>query len=148
MSARSTAPPFDAPAPPSGTGRATSRRLRQRLSALASSAVAAVLGVLPHVLHHVGPLAGAALLAGTAGTLLFGAIGLVAAVPFLLRVHRRCGNWRVPAALLAVFAVMFSISAFVIGPAISGSDDGGTKSTPNQTAPPSSPAKERHDAHH
>ena len=148
MSATSTAPPFDASAPPSGAGRATSRRLRQRLSALVSSAVAAVLGVLPHVLHHVGPLAGAALLAGTAGTLLFGAIGLVAAVPFLLRVHRRCGNWRVPAALLAVFAVMFSISAFVIGPAISGSDDGGTKSPPNQTAPPSAPAKEGHDAHH
>jgi hypothetical protein len=41
------------------------RTLGQRTGALISSAVAAVLGVLPHVLHHVGPLAGAALLAGT-----------------------------------------------------------------------------------
>ena len=120
--------------------------LRQRTVALLSSAVSAVLGLLPHVLHHVGPLAGAALLAGTAGTLLFGAIGLVAAVPFLLRVHRRCGNWRVPAALLALFAVMFSISAFVIGPAITGSDDASSnQSSPSESAPT---LPEGHDAHH
>jgi hypothetical protein len=80
------------------------------VAALVSSAVAAVLGILPHVLHHVGPFAGAALVAGTGGTLLFGAIGLIAAIPFLLRVHRRCQNWRVPAALLALFAGVFSIS--------------------------------------
>lgn len=120
--------------------------LRQRVAALVSSAVAAVLGVLPHVLHHVGPLAGAALLAGTAGTLLFGVIGLVAAIPFLLRMHRRCGNWRVPAALLATFAVMFSISAFVIGPAIS--DGGGGPSAPTQQTAPGMPEKTGHDAHH
>lgn len=30
------------------------------------------IGLLPHVLHHVGPLAGAALLAGTGGTRRFG----------------------------------------------------------------------------
>lgn len=122
--------------------------LRPRLTELASSAVAAVLGVLPHILHHVGPLAGAALLAGTAGTLLFGAIGLVAAIPFLLRVHRRCGNWRVPAALLATFAVMFSISAFVIGPAISGDDRGGGTSAPIRQTDPGTPEQKGHDAHH
>ena len=126
---------------------AAPRTLRQRTAALISSAVAAVLGVLPHVLHHVGPLAGAALLAGTAGTLLFGAIGLVAAIPFLLRVHRRCGNWRVPAALLATFAVMFSISAFVIGPAISGSEGGSSKPTTTQSAP-GAPAGDSHVSHH
>src|SRR5918995_1043511 len=32
-------------------------------------------GLLPHVLHHVGPLAGAALLAGASGRALFAAIG-------------------------------------------------------------------------
>lgn len=125
------------------------RSLRERAAAIISSAVAGILGVLPHVLHHVGPLAGAALLAGTGGTLLFGAIGLVAAVPFLLRVRRRCGNWRVPGALLATFAVMFSISAFVIGPAISG-DGGDSSSTPaptEQTAP-GAPAQGGHEAHH
>lgn len=102
-------------------------RVRLALSAIG----AGILGLAPHVLHHLGPLAGAALFAGVGGTLLFGAIGLVAAIPFLLRVHRRCGNWRVPAALLATFAAMFSLSAFVIGPAITGDDD----AKPAVTAP-------------
>lgn len=124
-----------------------SKTLRQRVGTVISSAVAAVLGILPHVLHHVGPLAGAALLAGTGGTLLFGAIGFVAAIPFLLRVHRRCGNWRVPAALLALFAVVFSISTFVIGPAISGESSDASRSTTNQGAP-SAPATGGHNGHH
>lgn len=81
------------------------------------------IGLLPHVLHHVGPLAGAALLAGAGGTFLFAAIGFVASIPFLLRVHRRFGTWRAPAIALAIFAAMFSLSSFVIGPAISGGDD-------------------------
>lgn len=105
-----------------------------------------MLGVLPHALHHAGPLAGAALLAGTGGSLFFGAIGLLAAVPLLLRVHHRCGSWRIPTALLALFAVVFSISTFVIGPVITGSGSGSSPTT-NQTAP-AVPAKEGHDAHH
>lgn len=122
---------------------------RGRIETLFSSAAASVLGVLPHVLHHVGPLAGAALLAGTAGTLLFGAIGLVAAIPFLLRVHGRCGNWRVPGSLLALFAVMFSLSAFVIGPAISGNGDGVKPTTTRSEPPPQVlPQKEGHEAPH
>jgi len=80
------------------------------------------MGLLPHVLHHVGPLAGAALLAGATGRLLFAAIGFVAAIPFLRRLQRRFQTWRAPAIALAVFAVMFSLSSFVIGPAISGED--------------------------
>jgi hypothetical protein len=60
-----------------------------------------------------------------------------------LRVHRRSGNWRVPAALLAIFAVMFSISAFVIGPAISSE----SKPTTNQSTP-ATPATEGHEEHH
>jgi len=136
----------DAPTPPltrpvRAAAQATAQRLRVALSAL----LAGVLGIAPHVLHHVGPLAGAALFAGVGGTLLFGAIGLVAAVPFLLRVHRRCGNWRVPAALLATFAAMFSLSAFVIGPAIAGGDEpAATRSAP--TSPEAAPAG--HEGHH
>ncbi len=121
---------------------------RERAATILSSAVAAILGVLPHVLHHVGPLAGAALLAGTGGTLLFGAIGLVAAIPFLLRVHRRCNNWRVPALLLATFAAMFSISAFAVGPAISGSDNDAGKTVPTEQTAPGAATKAGHDAHH
>ena len=80
----------------------------------------AFIGLLPHVLHHVGPLAGAALLAGAGGTALFAAIGFVASIPFLLRLHRRFRTWRAPAIALALFALMFSVSSFVIGPAIAG----------------------------
>ena len=80
------------------------------------------IGLLPHVLHHVGPLAGAALLAGASGRVLFAAIGFVAAIPFLRRLYRRFETWRAPAIALAVFAAMFSLSSFVIGPAISGDE--------------------------
>ena len=77
-------------------------------------------GVLPNVLHHVGPLAGAALLAGAGGRALFAAIGFVFAVPFLLRLYRRFSTWVAPAVAFAAMAVMFSISSFVIGPLITG----------------------------
>ena len=80
------------------------------------------IGLLPHVLHHAGPLAGAALLAGGSGRALFAAVGFVAAIPFLRRLHRRFETWRAPALALAIFAAMFSLSSFVIGPAIAGED--------------------------
>ena len=147
MSATTTTAKLKAPTRIEGAERATPRRLRQRVAALISSLVAATLGIAPHVLHHAGPLAGAALLAGTGGSLLFGAIGLVAAIPFLLRVHRRCGNWRVPAGVLALFAAVFSISTFVIGPAISGSGSSSSRPTSGQTVP-AAPPTEGHDAHH
>ncbi|GGL57333.1 hypothetical protein [Planomonospora parontospora] len=79
-----------------------------------------MVGIAPHVLHHVGFLAGAGIVAGAGGAALFGVLGLVASVPLLLRLRRRFGTWRAPAIALAVFAVMFSISTFVLGPAISG----------------------------
>lgn len=94
-----------------------------RLTGALAAAWGAVIGLLPHVLHHVGPLAGAALLAGAGGTALFAVIGFVAAIPFLLRLHRRFRTWRAPAIALAVFAAMFSLSSFVIGPAIAGGGD-------------------------
>jgi hypothetical protein len=75
-----------------------------------------------HLLHHVGLLAGTALGAGSGGTALFAALGLVASVPMLIRLHRRFGTWRAPAVGLVVFAAMFALSAFVIGPAISGTN--------------------------
>ena len=112
-----------------------------RIRVAASTVVAAVLGVAPHVLHHVGPLAGAALLGGVAGSLLFGAAGLVLAVPFLLRVRRRCGSWRLPIALLATFALVFSVSTFVVGPAISSGGD-------DETPPAASPQPAGHQEHH
>ena len=50
-----------------------------RIGAALLAAWGVVVGAAPHVLHHVGPLAGAALLAGTGGKLLFAAAGLVLA---------------------------------------------------------------------
>lgn len=126
---------------------ATVRRgesLRRRIWTAISSVFAAVMGLAPHVLHHAGPLAGAALFAGIGGTLLFGALGLVAAIPFLIRLRRRTGGWRIPAATLALFAAVFSLSSFVIGPAISG-DDGESQPT---TPAPGKPQPPGHKQHH
>lgn len=109
------------------------RSLRDRAWGGVLAVWGAFIGLLPHVLHHVGPLAGAALLAGAAGQTLFAAIGFVAAIPFLLRLRRRFGSWRAPAVALAVFAAMFALSSLVIGPAITGS--GSTKSPPGVEAP-------------
>lgn len=120
-------------------------RLLERARVAASAAGAAVLGVAPHVLHHAGPLAGAALFAGIGGTLLFGALGFLLAIPLLLRLRRQHGNWRLPAAVLAVFVLMFSLSAFVVGPAITG-ESGDDQ---DQEAPPPASSNEiDHEAHH
>ena len=99
------------------------RTARGRLHALWHSvlgAVGLVVGLVPHVLHHIGLLAGTALVAGSGGTALFGALGLVASVPMLIRLYWRFRNWAAPALGLLVFAAMFALSTFVIGPAISG----------------------------
>jgi hypothetical protein len=110
---------------------------------------AAVLGAAAHVLHHVGPLAGAALLAGATGKLLFGALGFLLAVPMLRRLRRRAGSWRVPRGALALMTVIFTFSSFVIGPALAGSGD--EPRTPSKNVPstaPQSVAQDEHEAHH
>lgn len=81
------------------------------------------MGLVPHILHHVASLAGTALVAGSGGTALFGALGFIASIPFLLRLRRRFGTWGAPAIGLVIFVAMFALSAFVIGPAISGAND-------------------------
>lgn len=116
-------------------------RVRAVLGALA----AAVLGAAPHVLHHVGPLAGAALLAGATGKVLFGALGFVLAVPMLRRLHRRHGSWALPGGVLALMAVVFTFSSFVIGPAITSS---GEESTTKAPGAPSGVAPSEHEYHH
>ena len=114
------------------------RPARSRVGAAAARLWSGVLalwgtitGVAPHVLHHVGPLAGAAVVAGATGRLLFAAIGFVAAIPFLLRLHRRFATWKAPAIALAVFVATFSLSTFVIGPALTG---GSGRPSPEQPA--------------
>lgn len=139
--------------PPGGRTRAAStlrdsgcrppRRVLARARVAGGSAGATILGLTPHVLHHVGPLAGAALLAGAGGKLIFGAVGLLAAIPMLLRMHRHTGSWRRPAAALAVFTALFALSSFVIGPALTdGRDDAPPPAAPESAAPP--PEHQKH----
>ena len=137
--------------------------LLARAKLIASGALAAFLGLLPHALHHAGPLAGAALFAGSGGSVLFGAIGLVVAIPFLLRLHRRTGGWRIPGGVLALMVAMFSLSTLVIGPKIAGGDSstgsdlpGSAKAAPGPKGPSADesaaegrpPAQSGHEAHH
>ena len=119
------------------------RGARERLVAVRSALSAAfgsVLALVPHVLHHIGILAGAAFLTGFGGSLLLGAVGLVFSIPLLRRLYRRFGTWKAPVTALVVFAAMFSLSAFVIGPAISDGD------SPPPRAPSETPSE--HSDHH
>jgi hypothetical protein len=95
------------------------RRLRAIWNGLLA-VIGVIVGLAPHVLHHIGLLAGTALIAGAGGTLVFGFIGLFASIPVLLRLRRRFRSWWAPTIGLAVVAIMFALSAFVIGPAIGG----------------------------
>lgn len=110
--------------------------------------IAVMMGILPHVLHHIGLLAGTALIAGAGGTVLFGLIGLAASVPFLLKLYRRFGTWLAPAVALLVFSLMFAVSAFVIGPAISGTDSTTPTPTPAPATAPATGPPVDHEGHH
>jgi hypothetical protein len=105
--------------PMAGQTRSRFAHLRVRAWNVIVAAWAAVTGIAPHVLHHVGPLAGTALVAGAGGQLLFGAVGLIATIPMLRKLYRRFGTWVAPTIALALFGTMFSFSTFVLGPAIS-----------------------------
>jgi hypothetical protein len=98
-------------------------RTRAALHA-ANGLLGGLLGLLPHVLHHIAFLAGTAVVAGSGGTALFAALGLLGSIPLLLRLYHRFHSWRAPALGLTVFLAMFAVSAFVIGPAISGTSAG------------------------
>lgn len=56
-------------------------------------------------------------------------------------------SWRVPAAALALMAVVFSLSTFVIGPAITGADQSDTASG-GEAAPANAAQEPAHEAHH
>ena len=106
--------------------------------------VGAALGIAPHVLHHIGLLAGTAVVTGASGNALFYVVGLLFSVPMLRRLYRHFGSWWAPAIAVGVFTIAFSVSAFVIGPAISSTEDAPPPTSPSQPAP--SPTD--HDSHH
>ena len=98
---------------------------RARAQTAVSGVLGTIAGITPHVLHHIGPIAGAAILTGTAGSVLFGAIGFALTIPLLIRLQRRFASWLAPGIALALFAVMFTVSTLWIGPAIRGESGGG-----------------------
>jgi hypothetical protein len=102
---------------------------------------ALVTGAAPHVLHHIGPLAGTALVAGAGGRVVFGLLGLAATVPLLRRLRRRTGSWRVPGAALVAFAAVFTVSNLVVGPAI------GAATTPDTAPAPTEQVDVDHHGH-
>ncbi|MFU8841604.1 MAG: hypothetical protein ACNA8R_12930 [Nitriliruptoraceae bacterium] len=102
---------------------------------------AAITGAAPHVLHHVGPLAGTALVAGAGGRVLFGVAGFVATIPMLRRLRRRTGSWRVPGLALAAFAVIYTVSTLLVGPAI------GAATSPEATTTPTVEVEVDHHGH-
>lgn len=105
---------------PSGRAVAGRDTWRARVWTATSGALGTVAGILPHVLHHVGPLVGAAFLTGALGTTAFGAVGLALSIPMLLRLRRRFASWWAPALGLVAFTAMFLLSSLVLGPLISG----------------------------
>ena len=104
------------------------------------ASVGAILALLPHVLHHIGLIAGTALVTGAGGNALFFGIGLIFSIPLLRRLYRRFHTWWAPTIAVVVFAVVFALSAFVIGPAVSGADG-------SPSAPGPSPTQD-HSGHH
>ena len=100
----------------------TVQRPRRTVWTVLSGIVGGIVGLAPHVLHHIGPLVGTALVAGVGGTALFGVLGLVASVPMLIKLRRRFSSWWAPGIALGVFTVMFLVSSFVVGPLISAPD--------------------------
>lgn len=84
------------------------------------AAWAVVTGAAPHVLHHVGPLAGAALLAGFGGQVIFFVLGLVLSLPLLRRLYRHFQSWLAPALAVLVFAAAFTFSNLVVAPQLTG----------------------------
>ena len=94
--------------------------------------------------------AGALVITGAAGNLLFGALGLLLSVPLLRRLYRRFGTWKAPTLALVAFAAMFSLSAFVIGPALTGAESDATPAPPaSETPDPGAPSSDvDHDGHH
>ena len=112
-------------------------RLRTRAWGVATGVWGAITGAAPHVLHHVGPLAGAAILGGVTGKAIFFLAGLVLSIPLLRRLHRRSRTALAPALALAAFAAMFAVSTFVVAPRFAGDD----------TAPADTSAVD-HELHH
>ena len=118
--------------------------LRARILAVIGGTWAAVVGAAPHVLHHVGPLAGAAIVSGVAGRVVFALLGFALTIPLLRRIHRHTRTWSAPTLALIAFVAIYLFSSFVVAPRLTGSSSSG----PSKPAPALQPVDSGHDAHH
>ncbi|MCG6567664.1 hypothetical protein [Tessaracoccus sp. ZS01] len=132
-----------APAEPAGGG---ARSLLGTIWAGARATVGALMGLAPHVLHHVGFLAGAAILTGFLGNAVLYVAGLLLSIPLLRRIHRRFATWKAPAIGVVIFSTLFLFSTLVLGPLFN--PDPGSGDEPDAPAPAATPAEEEHDGHH
>ena len=132
--------PVAAVAAVESTGR---DRLRAAWAAC-RAVIGSILGLTPHVLHHVGIVAGTALLAGAWGNLALYGGGLLLSIPMLKRLHRRFASVAAPIAGVAIFTVMFLFSTLVLGPAIN--PQPAATVTPAQAQSPG--AVSGHEGHH
>lgn len=140
-----TLTPTADPATPAGNLVGAKRRgVVGGLWAGTRATVGALMGLAPHVMHHVGLLAGAALLTGALGNSILYAAGLLLSIPLLNRLRRRFGTWKAPILGVAAFTVLFGISTFVIGPLI---NPAGSQYPPVPTAPTPTTTDE-HAGHH
>ena len=128
----------------SAAPRGATARWRTAWTSL-TGAAGLVMGLVPHILHHITPIVGAAVLTGAAGTTLSAAVGLAASAPMLIRLRRRFRSWWAPVIALIVFSGAFLVSTLVIGPAISGAPQ---QSTPGTPATSSSIGTAEHEVHH
>ncbi|MHA6511424.1 hypothetical protein [Tessaracoccus sp. Z1128] len=112
--------------------------------------VGALMGLAPHVMHHIGFLAGAALLTGVLGNTVLYVVGLALSIPLLRRLRRRFGTWKAPAMGMAVFTGLFALSAFVIGPLFNpaATSDSDNTPGPEPAASASASGSEEHEGHH
>ncbi len=104
----------------------------------------AALGVLPHLMHHVGLLAGAALLTGALGNGILYGIGLLMSIPLLRRLRSKFRTVWAPVIGVAVFTGLFSLSAFVIGPALGTNG----QEVPVKAPTPTVTTSDGHEVHH
>ena len=109
--------------------------------------IGALMGLAPHVMHHIGFLTGAAILTGFFGNAVLYVAGLLLSIPLLRRLHRRFGSLTAPAVGVAVFTGLFALSAFVIGPLFNpaASTEPGA---PPPAASASATSSEEHAGHH
>lgn len=126
------------------TSTARPKRDPRSVWATIRAGTGAALGVLPHVMHHVGLIAGAAILTGAIGNSILYVVGLLLSIPLLKRLRSRFQTAWAPAIGIGVFTALFSLSAFVIGPAISGSGEQAPATNPT----PAVSTTDGHAAHH